>query len=108
MDETLGAVQPNSLSVVFMMGVGARAELAAKLVAHGWAPGTPAAIVCAASTPESWTWTGPLSEMGAASPPPGLAGVLVVGEVVDVRHALSAVAARPSGARSEVKYVRNR
>ena len=107
-DATLGAVQPNTLSIVFMMGVGARAELAAKLTAHGWAPATPAAIVCAASTPESWTWTGPLSEMGAATPPPGLAGVLVIGEVVDVRHALSAAAVRPSGARSEVRHVRNR
>ncbi|HEY6361163.1 MAG TPA: uroporphyrinogen-III C-methyltransferase [Vicinamibacterales bacterium] len=107
-DETLGAVQPNSLSIVFMMGVGARAALAATMIAHGWAPGTPAAIVCAASTPDSWTWTGPLSDMGAAAPPQGLAGVLVIGEVVDVRHALSAVAARPSGAGSEVKYVRNR
>jgi uroporphyrin-III C-methyltransferase/precorrin-2 dehydrogenase/sirohydrochlorin ferrochelatase len=107
-DETLGAVQPNTLSMVFMMGVGARAELAAKLIAHGWAPDTPAAIVCAASMPESWTWTGPLSAMGSATPPPELAGVLVIGDVVDVRHALSAVAARPSGARNEVKYVRNR
>jgi len=107
-NETLASVQPNSLSIVFMMGVGARAELAAALMAHGWTAATPAAIVCAASTPESWTWTGTLSDMGAATPPPGLAGVLVVGDVVDVRHALSATAAGPSGARSEVRYGRNR
>jgi uroporphyrin-III C-methyltransferase/precorrin-2 dehydrogenase/sirohydrochlorin ferrochelatase len=105
---TLGAVQPNSMSIVFMMGVGARAELAATLIAHGWKAATPAAIVCAASTPDAWTWTGTLSEMGAATPPPGLAGVLVIGDVVDVRQMLGAAAARPSGARSEVMYGRNR
>jgi siroheme synthase len=93
---------------VFMMGIGARIELAAKLIAHGWDPNTPAAVVCAASTPDEWTWTGALSDMEAATPPPGLAGVLVIGEVVEVRHALSAAAARPSGARSEVTYGRNR
>ncbi len=105
---TLGAVQPNSMSIVLLMGVGARAELAAALIAHGWRTGTPAAIVCAASTPDAWTWTGTLSEMGAATPPPGLAGVLVVGDVVDVRQMLGSAAPRPSGARSEVMYGRNR
>ena len=107
-DATLRSVQPNSLSVVFMMGVGARAELAGQLLAHGWAAGTPAAIVCAASTPESWSWTGSLADMGTATPPPGLAGVLVIGDVVAVRHALSAAAWRASSARSEVMYGRNR
>jgi uroporphyrin-III C-methyltransferase / precorrin-2 dehydrogenase / sirohydrochlorin ferrochelatase len=107
-DATLRSVRPNTLSVVFMMGIGARMELAAKLIAHGWDANTPAAVVCAASMPDEWTWTGTLSDMGAATPPPGLAGVLVIGEVVEVRHALSAAAARPSGARSEVTYGRNR
>jgi uroporphyrin-III C-methyltransferase / precorrin-2 dehydrogenase / sirohydrochlorin ferrochelatase len=107
-DATLQSVQPNTLSVVFMMGISARIELAAKLIAQGWAAATPAAVVCAASTPDAWTWTGTLSDMGAATPPPGLAGVLIVGEVVEVRHALSAAATRPSGARSEVTYGRNR
>jgi uroporphyrin-III C-methyltransferase/precorrin-2 dehydrogenase/sirohydrochlorin ferrochelatase len=107
-ESTLRSVQPNTVSVVFMMAISARIELAAKLIAHGWAPDTPSAIVCAASTPDAWTWTGTLADMGTATPPPGLAGVLVIGEVVEVRHALSAAAARPSGARSEVTYGRNR
>jgi uroporphyrin-III C-methyltransferase len=107
-DTTLRSVRPNTLSVVFMMGVNARIELAAKLIANGWAPDTPAAVVCAASTPDAWTWTGMLSDMGAATPPPGLAGVLVIGDVVEVQHALSAAARRPSGARNEVTYGRNR
>jgi uroporphyrin-III C-methyltransferase/precorrin-2 dehydrogenase/sirohydrochlorin ferrochelatase len=106
-DRTLGSVQPNTMTIVFMMGVAARAGLAQKLLAHGWNAATPAAILCAASTPEAWTWTGTLSAIGTATPPPGLAGVLIVGEVVDVRHALNA-AAVPAGADNEVRYVSNR
>ena len=107
-DETLAAVKPNTLSVVFMMAIGARGELAAKMMAHGWAAATPAAIVCGASTPDAWTWTGILSEIGAAAPPPGLAGVLVVGEVIGVRHALRAAVEGPASAKNEVKYGRYR
>ena len=109
-DETLGSVQPNTLSIVFMMGVGARGTLAAQLVAHGWRGDTPAAILCAASTPEAWTWTGTLSEIDAATPPPGLAGVLVIGEVVRVRAALLATETEPEAAtQDEVRsYGRNR
>ena len=108
-DTTLGGVQPNRLSIVFMMGVGARAELAGKLIAHGWRGETPAAILCAASTPDAWTWTGTVSEMGSTTPPPGLAGVLVVGDVVSVRHALMATGTEPAAAANEVRsYGRNR
>jgi uroporphyrin-III C-methyltransferase / precorrin-2 dehydrogenase / sirohydrochlorin ferrochelatase len=107
-DATLGSVQPNSMSVVFMMGVAVRAELASKMIAHGWKPATPAAIICAASTPDAWTWTGTLSEIGAATPPPDLAGVLVVGEVVQVRQALGMGTAPSADAVTEVSYGRNR
>ena len=88
-DNSLGAVRPNSLSVVMMMAIGARASLATQFMAHGWAPDTPSAIVCSASTPDEWTWTGRLDQMGAAEPPAGAAGVLVIGEVVKVGEALA-------------------
>jgi uroporphyrin-III C-methyltransferase/precorrin-2 dehydrogenase/sirohydrochlorin ferrochelatase len=100
-DQTLGAVKPNSLSVVFMMSVGARVELASTLMAHGWRSTTPVAILCAASTPDAWTWTGTLCDIDTAAPPPGLAGVLIVGEVVRVRQLLEVAAAGPPGAISE-------
>lgn len=102
----LGAVRPNTVSVVFLMAVGARAELASALIAHGWGRSTPAAIVCGASTPAEWVWTGPLSEVASTSPPQGAAGVLVVGEVVTVREALAAQAR--AGASEGVRYGRNR
>ena len=88
-DRTLQAVHPNTISMVILMGVGARADLASRLMAHGWSAETPAAIVCSASMPDAWTWTGSLAQMGDASPPAGAAGVLVVGEVVRVRQILA-------------------
>jgi uroporphyrin-III C-methyltransferase/precorrin-2 dehydrogenase/sirohydrochlorin ferrochelatase len=108
LDDVLRAVQPNSLSLVVLMGVRNRESLAARLIAGGWSPETPAAILCGASTPEAWTWTGPMRQMGAAEPPEGLAGLLVLGEVVNVRDALAAAAATASGDAEEVKYGRNR
>ena len=105
-DHTLESVRPNTVSVVVLMGVGARADLASRLMAHGWSAATPSAIVCGASTPDAWTWTGPLAQMGAATPPAGLAGVLVIGEVVRVREVL-AKATRPELSVNEVGYGRN-
>jgi uroporphyrin-III C-methyltransferase/precorrin-2 dehydrogenase/sirohydrochlorin ferrochelatase len=90
-DRTLEAIRPNTLSIVILMGVGARADLAARLMAHGWSAETPAAVVCSASTPQAWTWTGPLALMGEATPPAGAPGVLVIGEVVRVRERLAAL-----------------
>jgi uroporphyrin-III C-methyltransferase/precorrin-2 dehydrogenase/sirohydrochlorin ferrochelatase len=111
-DHTLQSVRPNTISIVILMGVGARADLASRLMAHGWSAETPAAIVCSASTPDAWTWTGPLGQMGAATPPPGAAGVLVVGEVVRLRHQL--VSPKPveqtgpaKGDRAEARAVSN-
>jgi siroheme synthase len=84
-------------------------------MAHGWAPDTPAAIVCGAATPEAWTWTGRLEALPLATPPAGVAGVLVVGEVVDVGAAVAAHAGErqhgrpPAGASraDEVMYGRS-
>jgi uroporphyrin-III C-methyltransferase/precorrin-2 dehydrogenase/sirohydrochlorin ferrochelatase len=87
-DETLASVRPGTLSIVFMMGLGARDTLARQVMAHGWAAATPAAVICGASTKDEWTWTGTLGELGAVAPPAGLAGVLVIGDVVRVRDAV--------------------
>jgi uroporphyrin-III C-methyltransferase/precorrin-2 dehydrogenase/sirohydrochlorin ferrochelatase len=84
LDGALGSIAPNSLTVVVMMAVAERAAVAERLMAHGWSAETPAAIVCGASTPQSWSWTGRLREFGRVDVPDGVAGVLVVGEVVTV------------------------
>jgi len=104
-DRTLRSVRPNTVSMVILMGIGSRGKLASRLMAHGWSADTPTAIVCAASTQNAWTWIGGLAQLGEAVPPVGLAGVLVVGEVVKVSKALSAVS-RVEQASNEVSYGR--
>jgi uroporphyrin-III C-methyltransferase/precorrin-2 dehydrogenase/sirohydrochlorin ferrochelatase len=101
-DAALAAVRPNSITLVVMMGLAVRAQIAERLQQHGWAAESPAALVCGASTPDAWTWTGRLSEMGSAAPPDGVPGVMVIGEVVRLRDA----AAQASG--TEVNYGRRR
>ena len=44
--------------------------------------------MCGASTPESWSWTGRLNEFEQVEIPDGVAGVLIVGDVVTVGAAL--------------------
>lgn len=105
--EAVDAVAPNGLSLVVLMGVGMRGTLVARLLTDGWDPQTPAAIVCGASTPDAWTWTGSLTSMPSAQPPDGIAGVLVVGDVVRIRETLAGIAA-PGVEADEVKYGRNR
>ena len=107
----LKAVQPNAVTLVVLMGLGSRRELAEKLVARGWNASAPAAIVCGASTPDEWIWTGTVADLGANEPPAGVAGVVVIGEVVRVREALvgsTAVSAGDDAGNNEVKYGRNR
>jgi uroporphyrin-III C-methyltransferase/precorrin-2 dehydrogenase/sirohydrochlorin ferrochelatase len=96
-ENTLQSVRPHSVSIVMMMAIGARADLASRLVTHGWRGDTPAAIVCGASTPQEWIWTGTLAEVGAAGPPDGAAGIVVIGEVVRVREAIVSMRRGPSG-----------
>jgi uroporphyrin-III C-methyltransferase / precorrin-2 dehydrogenase / sirohydrochlorin ferrochelatase len=98
----LRAVQPNAVPLVVLMGVGSRGELAQSLVAHGWRAETPAAIVCGASTPDEWVWTGVVSELGQVEVPAGIAGVVVLGDVVRIRESLAG-----SVAAEEVKYGRH-
>jgi uroporphyrin-III C-methyltransferase / precorrin-2 dehydrogenase / sirohydrochlorin ferrochelatase len=98
----LRAVQPNTVPVVVLMGVGSRAELAQRLIGRGWRAETPAAIICGASTPDEWVWTGTISALGQAEVPAGIAGVVVIGDVVRIRESLAG-----SVAAEEVKYGRH-
>jgi uroporphyrin-III C-methyltransferase/precorrin-2 dehydrogenase/sirohydrochlorin ferrochelatase len=106
LNHALASVGPGSLTLVVMMGLAGRDEIASQLLEHGWDRDTPAAIVCGVSTREEWTWTGTLADLGASAPPDGVAGVIVVGEVVSIREALAAGNARPADA-DEVKYGRS-
>jgi uroporphyrin-III C-methyltransferase/precorrin-2 dehydrogenase/sirohydrochlorin ferrochelatase len=105
LNQALASVRPGALTLVVLMGLAGRDEIARRLMDHGWAPGTRAAIVCGASTREEWTWTGTLADLGSPALPEGVAGVLVVGEVVSIREALAAGNTNPAA--DEVKYGRS-
>ncbi len=104
----LGSVAPGAVSIVVLMGLAARGEIAAWLVRHGWSEATPAAVVCGASTDAEWTWVGALGSLGEAMPPPGAAGVLVIGHVVGVRDELARAGAGVADTGDEVMYGRGR
>lgn len=83
----LDGLTPGSATLVVLMGVAQRAALAARLLAHGWAPRTPAAVLLSASTPDALTWTGTLQALASQADgldvQPGEApGTLVIGNVV--------------------------
>ena len=96
-DAALDTVRPNTVTLVVMMGVAVREVIAQRLQAHGWAADSRAALVCGAATPEFWTWTGRLQDVGSAAPPDGVPGVMVVGETVGVRDALEAATKSKAG-----------
>ena len=106
LNSALAAVRPASVTVVVMMGLSGRDDIVREFIAHGWLPDTRAAIVCGASTRDEWIWTGRLADLGSPAPPEGVAGVLVVGEVVSIGEALAAANARPAAA-DEVSYGRS-
>lgn len=91
----LSSLAPRSATVVVLMGLGHRADIARVLLERGWDPQTPASMVCNASKPDACTWIGPLSELGKAPTPPGeAAGILVVGPVVDLAAEIVGAAGR--------------
>jgi|HubBroStandDraft_2_1064218.scaffolds.fasta_scaffold53846_2 uroporphyrin-III C-methyltransferase/precorrin-2 dehydrogenase/sirohydrochlorin ferrochelatase len=88
----LDGFAPDSLTLVVLMGLRQRARIAERLVARGWSPATPAAVIVGAATAQSWRWTGPLSALGAAEIPPasaGAPGLLVIGAVVGLAAELA-------------------
>jgi uroporphyrin-III C-methyltransferase/precorrin-2 dehydrogenase/sirohydrochlorin ferrochelatase len=81
---TLDALGPGTVTLVVLMGLASRAAVAARLLARGWSPATPAAIALGASSASAHAWRGTLAELGAAELPPDraeLPGVLVIGAV---------------------------
>ena len=86
----LASISPGSLTLVVLMGLSTRADLAAFLLARGWPADTPAAVVMGASTPDSYSWTGSLESLGLAPIPAenDAPGTLVIGKVVSVASSL--------------------
>ena len=77
---------PGSVTLVFLMGLASRAEIADRLLTRGWRPDLPAALIYAASATEETIWRGSLAGL-ASAPLESSAesrGTIVVGNVVTV------------------------
>jgi len=80
----IDSLAPGSLTLVVLMGLRTRGELAARLVTRGWPLHTAAAIVLGASHEGAARWLGTLDTLAAATIDSELAGVIVIGPVVDL------------------------
>jgi uroporphyrin-III C-methyltransferase len=92
---TVDHLPPGTLTLVFMMSLAARAEIAARLLERAWPSTTPVAIVLGAHTERKWQWTGLLSDLASVELPADradLPGLIVVGDVV---HVADKLATRP-------------
>jgi uroporphyrin-III C-methyltransferase/precorrin-2 dehydrogenase/sirohydrochlorin ferrochelatase len=86
----LEALEPASLTVVVLMGLAARGEIADALVTRGWSRDTPVAIAFDASHPSASTWFGTLETLPtAATGAVDSAGAIVIGGVVSLAATLS-------------------
>ena len=87
----IDSLAPKGTTLVVLMGVNTRAQIAGRLVARGWSNATPAALLFAASTPDARTWIGTLGDLVAGAPLqlPESPGTLVVGDVVSLAAALA-------------------
>jgi len=91
------ALPPRSTTLVLLMGVHTRAQIAARLLDRGWPASTPAALLFAASTPQSQRWIGTLGELARQAVDgqddgleiPDGPGTVVIGEVVRLAHVLA-------------------
>lgn len=91
---TLAALEPASLTVVLLMSLRARGEVARAALARGWSAETPVAVVLGAHGPDGTslrTTLGELADLALPAEARGLPGTLVVGAVVGVADALAAL-----------------
>lgn len=84
-------------TLVFLMGVGRLAEIARRLIEHGRAPSTPAAVIEWGTLPRQRVVSGTLETIAAAVSAAGVGSpaVTVVGDVVRLRDGLRWFDARP-------------
>src|SRR5260370_30599334 len=74
----LDSIAPGSVTLVVLMGLSTRKEIATALLARGWKASTPSALILQASLPEAWHWIGTLGALGSASLPEALLGAAAI------------------------------
>jgi uroporphyrin-III C-methyltransferase/precorrin-2 dehydrogenase/sirohydrochlorin ferrochelatase len=92
----LEALPPAAVTVVVLMGVAARAHIAAALLARGWPAATPTATLFGASTPSAQAWFGDLAALATAPADAGTTtpGCLCIGPVVGIADTLARLQSR--------------
>jgi uroporphyrin-III C-methyltransferase len=80
----LGALPPQSATVVVLMGLASRGAVAQLLLERGWPSDTPAAVILSASRDVQRDWRGALSELGGAPVDGDAPGVLAIGPTVGI------------------------
>jgi uroporphyrin-III C-methyltransferase/precorrin-2 dehydrogenase/sirohydrochlorin ferrochelatase len=91
----LDTLTPGTATIVVLMGLHHRARISEALLARGFAPATPAAVIFSASTPAALSWRGDLSGLGRLEVPEaarGLPGTIVIGQVVSLAGVIAAAA----------------
>jgi uroporphyrin-III C-methyltransferase/precorrin-2 dehydrogenase/sirohydrochlorin ferrochelatase len=85
----IDGLKPDGMTLVILMGLGRRRSLAACVIARGWHPHTPAAVVAGASLPTEQVWRGTLGQLASDGPELGaeMPAVIVIGSVagLDIR-----------------------
>ncbi len=91
----IGALKPDAITIVIMMGFGRRQAIARQLLDAGWQTTTPAAIVANGTLPSQDTWRGTLEQVasGEAAIETDGPAVIVVGAVAALNLAGAALAA---------------
>jgi uroporphyrin-III C-methyltransferase/precorrin-2 dehydrogenase/sirohydrochlorin ferrochelatase len=78
----IDSLAPRAATIVVLMGLTTRGQIAERLLARGWARSTPAAIVSAAGQDGAGSWTGTLDALAGAPVDDDRPGTIVIGEVV--------------------------
>ena len=94
----IAALPAGGMTLVFLMGLGQRADIARALAERGWSRQTPAAVILGAATPAAWHWTGTLGDLTEVALPRSASGerrqpgLLVIGDVVAIGAQIAATA----------------
>jgi uroporphyrin-III C-methyltransferase / precorrin-2 dehydrogenase / sirohydrochlorin ferrochelatase len=98
----LESIDPHSVTVVVMMGLGRIKQIASLLLARGWNGTTPTAVLLGAGTAASEVWTVTLADLqqGVDFDDEARPGTVVIGNVVGIRAALVTTYVEPGFSRA--------
>jgi uroporphyrin-III C-methyltransferase/precorrin-2 dehydrogenase/sirohydrochlorin ferrochelatase len=83
-EDTVRRLAPSNVTLVVLMGLGRRKEIANSLLARGWHSHTPAAVLTDASTPHAARHLTSLAKLADHAVGESSCGTLVIGRVVSV------------------------